>query len=147
MAEWHLIELEESRLSSRCFNLHPIPLIWTSDIRTFCLYGPFYNNILVIWPSVYGLFAYMDHFSWDKRGPYIRNWVYFNFLCKVQLDHPVHNCAEVKGEENLPGTPARRRCSRGSGRGRSRMFIQVILDGRPLRQSVTAAASAQSSLL
>ena len=24
----------------------------------------------------YGLFAYMDHFSRDKRGPYIRNWVY-----------------------------------------------------------------------
>ena len=24
-----------------------------------------------------GLFAYMDHFSRDKRGPYIRNRVYY----------------------------------------------------------------------
>ena len=30
----------------------------------------------------YGLFAYMNHFSRDKRGPYIRNWAYQSFSAK-----------------------------------------------------------------
>ena len=38
---------------------HFIPIFW--------LYGLLF----------YGLFAYMDQFSRDKRVPYIRNWVYF----------------------------------------------------------------------
>ena len=42
----------------------------------FTLIWTIYSNISVIWPSVYGIFAYMDHFSRDKRGPYISNWVY-----------------------------------------------------------------------
>ena len=36
---------------------------------------PFYGLLFLF----YGLFAYLDHFSRDKRGPYIRNRVY----CKV----------------------------------------------------------------
>ena len=51
-------------------SVHPIPLIWTSDIWSF---GDFPQHIFCF----YGLFSYMDHFSRDKRGPYIPNWMYF----------------------------------------------------------------------
>ena len=42
----------------------------------FRLYEVF-PAILTIFFLIYGLFAYMDNFSRDKRGPYIRNRVYF----------------------------------------------------------------------
>ena len=37
------------------------------------IYGPYYSNISVIWPSVLWTSAYTDHFSRNKRGPCIRN--------------------------------------------------------------------------
>ena len=44
----------------------------------FTLIWTIYSNISVIWPSVLWTSAYTDHFSRNKRGPCIRNWVYFN---------------------------------------------------------------------
>ena len=69
-------------LSERSFSIFGMTsLKQHTEYTQFPLYGL----------RIYGLFAYMDYFSQDKHGPYIRNWVYFNIRCKIQLDMPLNS--------------------------------------------------------